>query len=229
MGIAPDLVSIVLANTAILLGTLGIPRGLLAFSDEKQNDLLDGLTVMTGFFLLVLFTYIIPNVSGRIMIMTLVTGFYSLRSALIIKRVIQVKYGLRNQILSGTFYFVAIYALFRSIYTLSIDSVPMDFMSAGAVQGFTFLVLILAHISIFNGLIRLTAQRLEGHLDDAKTKIQTLSGLLPICAGCKKIRDDSGYWNQIEVYISDHSDAEFSHGMCPDCMKVYMPLDEETK
>ena len=54
-------------------------------------------------------------------------------------------------------------------------------------------------------------------------EIKTLSGLLPICASCKKIRDDKGYWNQIEVFIRDHSDAEFSHGMCPDCITQLYP------
>jgi hypothetical protein len=56
-------------------------------------------------------------------------------------------------------------------------------------------------------------------LKDALDKVKTLSGLLPICASCKKIRDDKGYWNQIESYIQSHSDAEFSHGICPDCAK----------
>jgi PAS domain S-box-containing protein len=54
-------------------------------------------------------------------------------------------------------------------------------------------------------------------LQDALADIQTLSGLLPICAHCKKIRDDKGYWNQIEEYISRFSDASFSHSLCPDC------------
>jgi len=54
-------------------------------------------------------------------------------------------------------------------------------------------------------------------LKEAISKIKTLSGLLPICANCKKIRDDKGYWNQIENYICDHSDAEFTHGICPTC------------
>lgn len=56
----------------------------------------------------------------------------------------------------------------------------------------------------------------------ALKEIKTLSGLLPICSSCKKIRDDKGYWNQIEAYISEHSKAEFSHGICPDCsQKLY--------
>jgi hypothetical protein len=50
--------------------------------------------------------------------------------------------------------------------------------------------------------------------------LKTLSGLLPICSSCKKIRDDKGYWNQLELYIKDHSEAEFSHGICPDCFKT---------
>ncbi len=56
-------------------------------------------------------------------------------------------------------------------------------------------------------------------LQDALAKVKTLSGLLPICAACKKIRDDKGYWNQIESYIRDHSEADFTHSICPECSK----------
>ena len=62
-------------------------------------------------------------------------------------------------------------------------------------------------------------EKLIRELQEALTKVKTLTGLLPICASCKKIRDDKGYWNQIEAYIRDHSEAEFSHGICPECMK----------
>ncbi len=48
-------------------------------------------------------------------------------------------------------------------------------------------------------------------------EVKTLQGFIPICASCKKIRDDKGYWNQIEGYIQKHSEATFSHGMCPEC------------
>lgn len=54
-------------------------------------------------------------------------------------------------------------------------------------------------------------------------EIKTLSGLLPICASCKKIRDDKGYWNQIEDYITTHSEAQFSHSVCPQCCKKLYP------
>ncbi len=66
-------------------------------------------------------------------------------------------------------------------------------------------------------------ERLILELQEALLNVKTLSGLLPICSGCKKIRDDSGYWNQIESYIQKHSDARFSHSLCPECLSKYMP------
>ena len=60
-------------------------------------------------------------------------------------------------------------------------------------------------------------------LQQALANVKSLSGLLPICAGCKKIRDDKGYWSQVESYIQQHSEARFSHGMCPDCSQQYFP------
>jgi len=66
-------------------------------------------------------------------------------------------------------------------------------------------------------------EKLIRELQETLARVKTLTGLLPICASCKKIRDDKGYWNQIEEYIRDHSEADFSHGICPDCMKKLYP------
>jgi PAS domain S-box-containing protein len=66
-------------------------------------------------------------------------------------------------------------------------------------------------------------ERLIEELRNALTHIKTLRGLLPICAACKKIRDDRGYWTQIEQYIRAHSEAEFTHGICPECVKKLYP------
>jgi PAS domain S-box-containing protein len=66
-------------------------------------------------------------------------------------------------------------------------------------------------------------EKLLKELQKALENVKALSGLLPICASCKKIRDDKGYWNQIEHYIHTHSEAEFSHGLCPDCLKKLYP------
>ena len=64
-------------------------------------------------------------------------------------------------------------------------------------------------------------------LRQAMERIKILDGMLPICAHCKKIRDDKGYWQQVESYIHDHADVEFSHGICPECSKKYYGEEAE--
>ena len=72
---------------------------------------------------------------------------------------------------------------------------------------------------------KLEAERedLISSLQEALERVKTLKGLLPICANCKKIRDDSGYWHQVEVYFHEHSGTDFSHGLCPECVKTLYP------
>ncbi len=85
----------------------------------------------------------------------------------------------------------------------------------------TFKDAVEAHLALVAAMEELDSrnQKLERTLSEVKT----LQGLLPMCASCKKIRDDKGYWNQIERYIVQHSDARFSHGICPECAKRLYP------
>ncbi|MBF0559618.1 MAG: response regulator [Nitrospirae bacterium] len=66
-------------------------------------------------------------------------------------------------------------------------------------------------------------EKLVLELQEALAKVKTLSGFFPICASCKKIRDDKGYWEQIETYVSEHSQALFTHSICPECAKTLYP------
>jgi YesN/AraC family two-component response regulator len=71
-------------------------------------------------------------------------------------------------------------------------------------------------------------RRLNEELQNALTQIRTLRELLPICSACKKIRDDSGYWEELESYMMRYSGTQFSHGICPDCMeRLYPDLENE--
>ena len=65
--------------------------------------------------------------------------------------------------------------------------------------------------------------KLIGELKAARSEVKQLSGLLPICGHCKKIRDDQGSWHQLEAYIRDHADVDFSHSICPECLQKYYP------
>ncbi|MCP4612697.1 MAG: response regulator, partial [Planctomycetes bacterium] len=78
-----------------------------------------------------------------------------------------------------------------------------------------------AHLSLRRLQQKVEEQNIQ--LQASLDKVKILSGLLPICAHCNKIRDDKGYWEEVVVYIRNHSEAEFSHGICPDCVKEFYP------
>lgn len=88
-------------------------------------------------------------------------------------------------------------------------------------RGGELLARVATHVSLKLALER--ERDLRRSLEETLAQVKTLSGLLPICARCKKIRDDSGYWNQIENFISAHSDADFTHGICPECSTALYP------
>jgi len=69
----------------------------------------------------------------------------------------------------------------------------------------------------------LELRRVSARLAEALEKVKTLHGLLPICAWCKRIRDDQGYWSQVEAYVHAHTGTDFTHGICPDCLAKHMP------
>lgn len=121
-----------------------------------------------------------------------------------------------------------------------IDRLKKQILLASAV---IFFGIVLLALLIVRNLLRVWAQRVEAEkelneykdqledlveqrtaeLKEAMSKVKILGGFLPICASCKKIRDDKGYWNQIESYIREHSEAEFSHALCPECAKRLYP------
>lgn len=69
--------------------------------------------------------------------------------------------------------------------------------------------------------------RAERELRDAMDRVRTLSGLIPICMHCKNVRNDSGFWDQVETYVGEHSMAEFTHAICPECMKRALEQDPQ--
>jgi hypothetical protein len=96
-------------------------------------------------------------------------------------------------------------------------------ISSGAVILLTGAVIWLARV-VHAGRIERAALREEltvtvAELNGVRSELTSLSGLLPMCAWCKKIRDDGGYWQQLEAYLQSHTDVEFSHSMCPECTR----------
>jgi hypothetical protein len=115
--------------------------------------------------------------------------------------------------------------LFQVISGQSTQDPGLSFEIVGVVTS-TLMLIGIAGISPLFATIKEAEEKqrnLVASLQEALAKIKTLSGILPICASCKKIRDDRGYWNQVEAYVRDHSEAEFSHGICPHCAKKLYP------
>jgi signal transduction histidine kinase len=86
-----------------------------------------------------------------------------------------------------------------------------------------FAFVLIAYLASKTRILLAHERKVSADLRDAMGQIRSLKGLLPICASCKKIRNDKGYWEQIEGYIRDHSDAEFTHGLCEECARKLYP------
>ena len=88
------------------------------------------------------------------------------------------------------------------------------------------IIIIAAGAAIFVRITDPIIERLVRTVRDLErtlAEVRTLRGILPICSFCKKIRDDRGYWDQVETYIAQHSEVDFSHGVCPDCLAEHYP------
>jgi hypothetical protein len=111
---------------------------------------------------------------------------------------------------------------------IDMAEVRAPFIKAGLICGLFGIIAIMIGTVIFIKITEPLIVKLHDtitELQKALADVNQLSGLLPICAYCKKIRDDKGYWNQIEAYLQKHTEAEFSHGICPDCeKKIYADL-----
>jgi ligand-binding sensor domain-containing protein len=102
---------------------------------------------------------------------------------------------------------------------LAIELKPY-FYQTGYFYGLCGIVLVASMFSLYRWRVALLLQKekeLKRRVDESVAQIKVLGGLIPICANCKKIRDDKGYWNQLEKYLKEHSEAEFTHGICPEC------------
>lgn len=113
-----------------------------------------------------------------------------------------------------------------SVAKIDLSEVRQPFIKAALISGICATVLIVVGVSIFFKLtnpILANLTRTVEELQYALKEVKVLRGILPICSYCKKIRDDDGYWNQVDVYVREHSDADFSHGICPTCFEDRFP------
>jgi len=222
-GIIPDYLSIVAGNLFAAVQIVLIDYGLVAFTEGKQRI---GWYIFSLAFLMttfLCFTYYSPNVNIRIIIFSGIIALCCTHCIIIVYKRIPLILRASNWLLIVALSLAALWYALRFFFTLFLEDKISDFMAAGSVQGLTLIISFAANILIALGLIIVNLQRVEHDFLIARNEIKTLKGFLPVCSSCKKIRDDKGYWTQIEAYIRDHSEAEFTHSLCPDCMKKLYP------
>jgi hypothetical protein len=220
--ILPDFFSIILGNICIGSFSIFLAYGLSAFAGVKPRTWLYLFSVVLFFTLFFYFTYFNPNVNIRIIMYSAFGVILSVCSIVIIARDIPRVLPKKSWFLIGYFIFNGGWFFLRIIHTLWTKIILRDLMSGGLFEKMTMIVSVEVSVLCAVGLITINSRRVGYELALANDEIKTLKGFIPICANCKKIRDDKGYWNNLEKYISEHTDAKLSHGICPECAeKLY--------
>ncbi len=195
----------------------------MIFCTAKKSFIVD---IISFIFFIVPFSYFLffDNLTIRIILVSLFLAFFFLRAAVIVKMNLNRVFEKVDNILFLTFLILGLWLFCRAI--LKIFQYPdniSNFMNEGIITQFTFIIYNFYLIFIFAGFIIVNTQRIEKDLKESQKDVKILTDFLPICANCKKIRDDKGYWNQVEKYISAHSKIKFTHGLCPECTAKLYP------
>ncbi len=218
----PDFFSIVVANLLIITGLGFVSYGLELFTGQRPNKWLFIAQSAAAIALIPCFTYYMPSVDARIVVLSAILAILFGYSGYIVFKHVPVLVKGRNNLLVTSFCILSAWNILRMILTVRGDTIP-DLMTASAFHGVTMMVFICGYITVIIGLIILNFQKVELDLSTAIDEVRTLRGIVPICSSCKKIKDENGSWGLVEEYVRAHSHAEFSHGMCPDCMKKFYP------
>ncbi|MCC5844834.1 MAG: hypothetical protein JJU05_11335 [Verrucomicrobia bacterium] len=224
----PEFQSSFVALGCIAGGFLVGLNGIEAFVERPR-------TAVYPFFIYALFlglhavgTFVYPDVNLRSLNLSWFAILFSLLSA---HRLLTPD---SREMYQFTRYSGIIFILFAGIlvvrfyFIFSQQSLHSDYLASEGFEPIFFIIFQAVYISITYFLLVMVNKRLLCDKEQAMSEIRILSGMLPICASCKNIRDDQGYWKQIEDYLHTHSEAQFSHSICPGCAKkLYPDLYEE--
>ncbi len=221
-GLWPDWLTVIVANMLLGLFAAKIYQGLRRFLGRPPRIWVTIVLVVGLGLGQVLFTYVHPSINARIILISLYFFGISLGCARLLARA-TFDQAPHNRLLLISFGALALVHATRVVYTLTAASEPTSFMTAGPFHALVILIDSALHCLVSIGLVFMCVRRMEVAMRRANAELRQLGGLLPICASCKRIRDDRGYWHQVEQYIQTHSEAEFTHGICPECMRRLYP------
>jgi hypothetical protein len=222
-GLIPDLISIIAANAIFVLYCQLVVLGLARFFTLRIVhwwDYISGAIFLVSFSY---YTYVAPDIYARTIFISFILTFYLARLAWLTHLGSKAAKFKISGLLFWSFSLLAGWFGLRGILLMigqmSISITPLT----GFYENVTFTFGLCAFILVTAGLIQINSSRVENELLEAQQEIKTLSGILPICSHCKNIRDDKGYWDQVENYISSRTAAKFTHGICPKCAEEFYP------
>ena len=218
-GVVPDWASIVFGgNLFNVLGYIFISIGFARFLDRRTYWKAGALAAAAMGLAAIYFTYVTPSLGYRIILQCVLSLPLILYSLYLCGQAAQAFSWTSILWLFLSLIALAVALVARAIFTALTDvHRSTDFFQSSVFQSYFSLILPVLLVSIYMGLLAVHALRNEIELKAALGEVTKLQGLLPICACCKKIRDEKGGWSQIERYISERSAATFSHGYCPEC------------
>jgi uncharacterized membrane protein len=222
-GILPDYLTTLLSNTLLILPIVFINTGLSLFSGvrsyKKTYILLMSLFIIVFYY----YTYVIPSLIDRAVVFSVFQIMFCAIMVIIAYRDLPRVLARRNYILFWFLIFTVVWPFIRIAASFFVADMSTDLMKAGISYKLNFLGSIAAYIVLLIGLIIINAQRIEQEMIKTKDQVKAITGMIPICANCKKIRDDQGLWSRLEEYLNKNADLDFSHAICPECMEKLYP------
>ncbi len=222
-GMLPDYLTTLISNTLLVLSIVFINTGLSRFSGVRPYK--KTYLLIMSFFIIFFYyyTYVTPSLIDRAVVFSVFQIMLCAIMVIIAYRDLPRVLTRRNYILFWFLIFTVVWPFIRIIASFFETNMPTDLMNAGIPYQLNFLGNIAAYIVLLIGLIIINAQRIEQEMVKTKNQVKAITGLMPICASCKKIRDDEGLWRQLEVYLNKNADLDFSHAICPECMEKLYP------
>ncbi|HNC23926.1 MAG TPA: hypothetical protein PLU52_06950 [Opitutaceae bacterium] len=214
-----DWVTTGLAAPLITLAHLLLWNGILIFMGRPPHR---AVVVIISLFHLALSLFVVvadASTPLRMMINSAIWMFISLLAAQALRGTCRGVWWQGRELPAAVLALHAIFHFLRVVATGVLLLRPSDHLTDLVLAASAIEVSMLL-VSLFISLLTAGMVRWNAELRDALTEVKTLTGLLPICASCKCIRDDRGYWNQVEAYIGDRSHATFTHSICPKCAQV---------
>jgi hypothetical protein len=214
---------VVVVNVLLVLSADRLHRGMARFAGEPAGATAIELGLYAaGAAAFLWFLLQDPHYAARLTVVALCMALATWRAAAVALRLARGRYGAAGWLVVTVLGLGVVVLLVRAAAVLLAAS-PVEFMRRTGPETALLAVLIAYGMSMMVSLLLLTAQRAQLELGEAQAQVQRLEGIIPICMYCHKVRNDQAAWDRIETYISNHSQARFSHGICPDCLPRHFP------